>query len=52
MFDSFVSQLFSGKDTLKEIMLFKGSRLVTVTRQQAEQKNFKAMFKKIWLQNK
>jgi uncharacterized HAD superfamily protein len=49
---SSVEKVFQDSITLKEILLFKGTRLITVTRQQAEYKDFNAMFKKIWLKNK
>lgn len=47
-----VEKAFRENPMLREIMLLKGSRLVTITRQQAEYRDFRKMFKTIWQQNK
>jgi hypothetical protein len=37
---------------LKELLLLKGTRLISVNRQQVEQKDFEKIFKHKWEQNK
>jgi hypothetical protein len=47
-----VEKAFRENPMLREIILLKGSRLVTITRQQAKYRDFRKMFKTIWQQNK
>lgn len=39
---------FANNDNLKEVMLLKGSRLISISSRQAERNNFNTFFRKLW----
>lgn len=43
-----LEKAFEQNDGLKEIMLLKGSRLITISSRQVERNNFNGFFKKLW----
>ena len=49
---SIIRLSFENNTNLKEMILFKGSRMIITTRQQAEEKQFEQKFKKIWVKTK
>lgn len=49
---SIIRLSFEKNTNLKEMILFKGSRMIITTRQQAEEKQFEQKFKKIWVKTK